>query len=143
MTNLKDIHSDNSELWELNPELAKLFNPQKQEHQKVPKFHNVITKDLNGETYGSGLEADHSAKFVQSVKSGENLVYVHHLVVNLPGGVKMELDHFIVNGKLQPEVYETKARNKKTGRLIMTRDWRNKQKQFEDIYGIKIQILSG
>jgi len=126
----------NEDVASRNPELAEEIK----NVAKPSKYHNVVTGDFSGERYGSKKEEQDAADFRMQVFAREIYAYIHHLVVDLPGGVKMELDHFIITKDLKIEVYETKALNKK-GKFIKTRDWRNKQKQFEDKYEIQIKLI--
>jgi hypothetical protein len=128
---------NNPDLLKKNPELAGMLHAGEMP-AKVSKFRNIRTKDPDGETYDSGREAADAVKFAQAVLAGEYLLYKHHLVVPLPGGIKIELDHFLINKKLQPEVFDTKSSD---GKATKTRDWINKKKLFESTYGIPIQII--
>jgi hypothetical protein len=140
MTDFADINTKNDDLVKRNPELAAYLG-QGIRAKKPSKWHNIKENDPDGEVYDSGREASDAAKFKALVRSGEYLLYVHHMVVPLPGGVKIELDHFLLNRKLQPEVFDTKLFDEKTGKFICTPDWNNKRKQFEDLYGIKIKLI--
>jgi hypothetical protein len=140
MTDFEDIHTDNDQLLALNPALAAIVSPAKSAG-KGSKWHNKPAKSLEGETFDSGKEADDALKFTQAVQAGFYRAYLHHVVVELPGGVKMELDHLVLNKKLQVEVYDSKLLDKATGKFICTPEWRNKKKQFEEIYGLKITLI--
>jgi hypothetical protein len=142
MTDVQDIHTDNEELLRLNPELAGSLGPR----PKKSKYLNVRNTDPDGETYDSGIEADHARKFSLAVHAGEYLFYMHHVVFPLPGGIKIEIDHFLgkidkVNYKIVHECYDSKALDKQTGRHRFTPEWRNKQKLFEETYHIPIGTI--
>lgn len=140
MTGTNDIDTKNEELLALNPELGE-FLGSGSSGRKPSKWHNIKQMDPSGETYGSGREADDALMFTKAVQSGEYLGYLHHFWVPLPGGIRMELDHVLINKQMQLEVFETKLFDKDTGKHICTRDWRNKQKIFEATYHIKIQLI--
>ncbi|MDD5511385.1 MAG: hypothetical protein PHI12_11350 [Dehalococcoidales bacterium] len=139
MTELADIDLKNPDLLARNPVLQQLVGPPAA--GKGSKWHNKPATDLSGETYGSGREAEDARKFVQAVMAGEYLAYHHHLKVKLPGGVIMELDHVLINNKLQVEVFDTKLFDEKKQKFICTDKWRTKQRVFEDVFGIKIQLI--
>jgi hypothetical protein len=127
----------NPELLKNNPELAQLLSSGGMP-ASVSKYRNVRTKDPDGEVYDSGKEAADAVEFTRAVMAGEYVLYKHHVTVKLPGGIKMELDHFLVNNKLQLEIFDSKSSD---GKATKTRDWINKKKLFEATYGITIQII--
>ena len=137
MTDVSDIHTENEDLLVRNPELATYLG-KGAGPAKVNKFRNIKVKDPDGETYDSGKEAKDARDFTLAVRAGEYLLYKHHLVVPLPGGIQIELDHFLLNKKFQPEVFDTKSED---GKATKTRDWINKKKLFEDTYHICIKII--
>jgi hypothetical protein len=108
---------------------------------KPSKFRNIRTKDPDGETYDSGKEAEDARKFFQAVMAGEYLLYKHHLGVKLPSGNRMVLDHVLINKWMQLEVYDSKAFDKKTGKYLMTDDWRNKANEFKRAFNIEIKSI--
>jgi hypothetical protein len=141
ITDVGEWIKDHKHLVPINPELAKIAGAGAVTSVKPSKHRNIRTKDLDGETYDSGIEAADAANFVRAVNGGQYLLYKHHLTVKLPGGIRMQLDHFLINNKLQIEVYDSKAWDEKTGSYLITPDWRNKQKLFQETYGIEIKII--
>lgn len=134
MINLTELSKSQS------PDFLALNHDQLGEPEKKPSKMRNIVQEIDGERYGSKKEAKDAQNFSLAVRQGEYYLYIHHFIVKLPGSIKMELDHLLINNKLEIEVYETKALDKK-GKFRMTRDWRNKQKLFEATYGIKIKII--
>jgi hypothetical protein len=140
MTDLLDIAKwakGNPELLKRNPEIVQMLG-NSEASVSVSKYRNVRTKDPDGEVYDSGKEAADAVKFSQAVRAGEYILYKHHVMINLPGSIKMELDHFLVNNQMQIEIYDSKSSD---GQATKTRDWVNKKKLFEATYGIKIGII--
>jgi hypothetical protein len=127
----------NPDLVKNNPDLVPLAGTKKKER----KYHNEPVTGADGETYGSGKEAADAQNFILAVHAGKYVLYAHHVRVKLPAGIIMELDHLVVDDQLKVWVFETKGISKKTGKPRMTRDWRNKQKLFEEKYHLKIQII--
>ncbi len=129
-----ELSNVSDEVKALNPDM---FPPVE---KKPSKYRNVPVK-LDGMSFDSGKEAVDAGKFALGVRAGEWIAYLHHVRVKLPGNILMELDHVLINKQFEVEVYETKAFDKKTGKPIMTQDWKLKAKLFEATYEKKIQII--
>ena len=138
MTELADINFKNEDILKRNPELLQFVGSRP---KKPSKWHNIKHMDPDGEVYGSGREAEHARIFVKAVQSGEYIAYLHHLWVTLPGGIRIELDHVLINNKFQIEVFDSKLYDEHDQKFICTDKWRVKQKLFEGTYGIKIQLI--
>lgn len=138
LTDVANWAKNNPELIKLNPELASMVG---NTSINLSKHRNIRVTDPDGEKYDSGQEAADASRFVAGVRSGEFLMYKHHVPVSLPGGIRMVIDHIVVTKSFQVELYDTKAWDEKTQRYLVTPDWRNKQKLFQDTFGIKIGII--
>jgi hypothetical protein len=138
MTDINDIHADNPELLNLNPELAKLVDPKK---RKISTRRNVMHFGPDGERYDSGLEAKHAQEFTLAVRSGEYVAYFHSLPVPLPGNQVLIIDHVLINKQFQLEVYDSKPYDEKTQRFRCEDDFIVKKKVFEDIYKKEIKLI--
>jgi hypothetical protein len=133
VTNFEDINTTNTQLLDLNPELREMVG-------KVPKRSKFGNRRqiIDGEVYDSGKESSDAGKFKLGVRNGDYILYIHHFVVPLPGGYDIEIDHYLVNSKLQQEFYDSKSED---GKATVTRLWINKKKAFKAAYGFDIKIL--
>jgi hypothetical protein len=126
-----DLSEVSSDVKRLNPEVFQV----EEEPKKRSKYYNVRQKAA-GMHFDSGKEAEDAQKFLMGVAAGEYIAYLHHVVVSLPGDIKMELDHLVINNRLEVEVFDSKG-----GKATLTRDWKNKAKLFRATYGKEIQII--
>lgn len=141
MTEISNINLQNDDLLKRNPELANMLGPTSSAGKKRSKHLNVIVKDPGGEVYDSGKEAADAANLALAVRSGEYLAYIHHLVVKLPSGNKLELDHVLINNMLQVEVFDSKAFDEKTQKYLSTPEWKAKAKEFKAKFGFEIKRI--
>jgi hypothetical protein len=124
-----DLSQVGDEVRRLNPDVFQ------EKPKKRSKYRN-IRQEAAGMHFDSGKEAEDAYKFMVGVRAGEYLVYLHHVTVSLPGNIKMELDHLLINNQLEIEVFDSKG-----GDATVTRDWKNKAKLFKATYGKEIRII--
>lgn len=105
------------------------------------KYHNHPTASLEGERFDSGKEAEDARNFTLAVRAGEYILYRHHVMIKLPSGNRLELDHVVIDNQMRVRIFDTKAQDKKTGKFLITREWKNKAKEFKAAYGFEIQII--
>jgi hypothetical protein len=121
-----DLSSVSEDVKRLNPDVF-----QEEKPKKRSKYGNVRQGDFD-----SGKEAEDAYKFMMAVRAGEYVAYLHHVTVSLPGNIKMELDHLLINNQLEVEVFDSKG-----GHATLTRDWKNKAKLFKATYGKEIRVI--
>jgi hypothetical protein len=133
------LHLDNEDFLKLNPELAPLVKGTSSSKGNTRK--NRIIKSLDGQNYGSGKEAEDALKFTQAVMAGEYFYYIHDMLITLPSGNKMRLDHVLINKKMQVEVYDTKAYDIIRQKFRCEDDWEVKAREFKTVYGFAIKLI--
>jgi hypothetical protein len=126
-----DLSNVSEDIKRLNPDVFQ----QEEKPKKRSKYGNV-GQDSAGMHFDSGKEAEDAHKFMMAVRAGEYIAYLHHVTVSLPGNIKMELDHLLINNQLEVEVFDSKG-----GNATVTRDWKNKAKLFKATYGKEIGII--
>ncbi len=136
MADVREWIKNNPELLE-NPEISQLLG----EGPKVLKYRNKPTRELDGELYDSGKEAEDARKFVYGVMAGEYILYKHHVTVKLPSGSRLELDHLLVDNQFKVRVFDTKPFDVKSQKFRCTPEWKVKAREFEQHYGIKIELI--
>jgi hypothetical protein len=135
---LNEARRLNPDLDRHNPELPALMGPSS---KKPLKYRNKPTTDLDGEHYDSGLESKHARDFTLAVRAGEYVLYKHHVTFTLAGGVKIEVDHLVIDQQGKVHCFDSKALDKKTGKHRFHPGFKNKMKQFKEQTGIEIEII--
>lgn len=100
--------------------------------RRRPKYGNQKATTAQNESVDSQREARHIAEFRALGRAGAIVAYARQVEVWLPGGIKMVVDHLV----MQPDGTWHFADSKG----YTTRDWRNKQKLAASV-GIEIKTL--
>ena len=109
--------------------------------KRASKWHNVRS-EMAGMTFQSGHEAEVIGNLMVAEERRAG-VFGLRLQVRfpLPGGKFYDADATYIDGKIQPHVIDAKAFNLKTGKYLLTREFRSKRRQFRELYGHDIELL--
>lgn len=100
---------------------------------KPAKFGNVRCKSMDGKSFQSRLERDYYEQLLLRWKAGDVLWFIRQPSFDLEGGVIYRADFLVVTKTQGVEVIDTKGYAKQEGK--------NKIKQVEARYGIKVQLV--